>query len=277
MIVLSSKIVKPKLDIVFKKIFTEKSNEDMLRQFIADVIEIKSSDITELVIENCELSPQSIGGKFVRLDLVIKVDNNYINIELQLKDYGNFIERTLYYWAKNFTKQLKKGEDYGELKRTISINIIDYRLFEGDKDKFNYYSKYQLTDTEHNNRLLTDLCTLYYLELPKVKKLQCDGNHILEWLKFLSVESEEELDMLSKTAVLPEIQKGISIIRQFSSDEQMQIEAERREKAILDEISALHFAEKKGRQEGRQEERNAIISKLKSAGMSDEDITNLLG
>jgi len=99
--------------------------------------------------------------------------------------------------------------------------------------------------------------------------------------------------MLSKTAALPEVQKGISIIRRFSSDEQIQIEAERREKAILDEISALHFAEKKGieigekkgiqkgrkegRKEGRQEERNNIISKLKSAGMSDEDITKLLG
>jgi len=280
LIILNGKIVKPKLDIIFKRIFTDKDNEDMLRQLIADIINIQASDISDLVIENCEISPQSIGGKFVSLDLVLKVDDKYINIELQLKDYGNFIERTLYYWAKRFSKQLKKGEDYSRLARTISINIVDYKLFSDNKDKFNYYSKYQLVDTEHNNRLLTDLCTLYYLEIPKVRKLQCCENHIWEWLKFLSLESEEELEMLSKTAALPEVQKGISIIRRFSSDEQIQIEAERREKAIRDEISALSFAKNKGieigEKKGRQKRDKELILKWKAAGMSDDDIANLL-
>ena len=36
----------------------------------------------------------------------------------------------LYYWSKNYSSTLKKGEDYPEFKLVISINLIDDILFD---------------------------------------------------------------------------------------------------------------------------------------------------
>ena len=48
--------------------------------------------------------------------------------------YGNdpdYRDRTLFYWAKLYSSELKSGEDYSELKQTITINIINFNMFEG--------------------------------------------------------------------------------------------------------------------------------------------------
>ncbi len=58
-------VVSAKLDIIFKKIFTD--NRDMLHEFVADMLEIPSESIKEIVITNPELVPETIDDKFSRL------------------------------------------------------------------------------------------------------------------------------------------------------------------------------------------------------------------
>lgn len=48
-------VVSAKLDIIFKKFFTD--NRDMLHEFVADMLEIPSESIKEIVITNPELVP----------------------------------------------------------------------------------------------------------------------------------------------------------------------------------------------------------------------------
>jgi len=44
-------------------------------------------------------------------------------------------KRTLFYWSKIFTEQLKAGQPYNKLKKTITINILDFNY--NKTDKFN--------------------------------------------------------------------------------------------------------------------------------------------
>jgi len=77
--------------------------------------------------------------------------------------------------------------------------------------------------------------------------------------------------MLQQTEVQP-IQKAVMIIHQMSDDEKIQELARLREKALHDEASALSTA----RKEGRAEERNEIIAKMRKNGMTDEQIDKML-
>ena len=74
------------------------------------------------------------------------------------------------------------------------------------------------------------------------------------------------------------------ILHEMSADEEMREIARLREKAILDERSAMNFARRegieegigigmeKGRAEGRVEEREAIIARMREDGLTKEQI-----
>ena len=117
-------VVSAKLDIIFKKIFTD--NKDMLHSFVADMLDVPQESISDIILTNPEIPPESPEGKFSRLDLNMKVDNRLVNVEIQLKNDTDYRDRTLFYWAKLYSSELKSGEDYSELKQTITINSTAY-------------------------------------------------------------------------------------------------------------------------------------------------------
>ena len=88
-------VVSAKLDIIFKKIFTE--NKDMLQEFLADILEIPSESIQKIIVTNQELPLETSDGKFSRLDLNLKVADKLINVEIQLKGNNDYRDRTLFY------------------------------------------------------------------------------------------------------------------------------------------------------------------------------------
>jgi len=55
--------------------------------------------------------------------------------------------------------------------------------------------------------------------------------------------------MLAQTQI-PEIIDGVNVVRRFSADDKMRYIAMTREKALRDEISAMHNARESGRKEG---------------------------
>ena len=90
-----------------------------------------------------QLDTQFIGKHGIRLDLVATTSSNEIlNIEMQKKNNDalceqidstlvetNMYKRSLFYWAKIYYSQLKKGQKYKELCPVIAINILDFNLF----------------------------------------------------------------------------------------------------------------------------------------------------
>lgn len=73
-------IIKPKLDVVFKTLFTK--NIDLLKCFVADILEIPEENITDLKIEDPNVSPDEVDGKQSQLDLKLRVGDKIINVEI---------------------------------------------------------------------------------------------------------------------------------------------------------------------------------------------------
>lgn len=265
-------VVKAKLDIIFKKLFT--SDDEILTSFLEDILDMPKGSIKKIQIINPNILPSALDGKQGQLDLVLHVDEKVVNVEIQLKNEGNFKDRSVFYWAKMYSDELKKGQDYEELKQTISINILNFDLFHCDEA----YSSFKLLETTRHE-VLTEKCSILFFELTKVNNKVDSKDRKKLWLQLINAETEEELDMLEKTGV-PEIQKAVVILHEMSLDEEVQEMARLREKWILDENSALRYAERKGRAEGKEEGKEEgiriMIDCMRKSGMTEEQINSVL-
>ncbi len=265
-------VVSAKLDVIFKKIFTE--NKDMLHEFLADILDIPSESIQDIIIINQELPPETTDGKFSRLDLNLKVDDKLINVEIQVKDQSDYRDRALFYWAKLYASELKRGETYGQLKKTITVNIINFNMFSG-----NDYHTEIVTAIKGTDQVFSDKFSMHFFELKKVGKKVNPNNRRELWMHFLNADSEEDLEMLKHTNV-PIMNKAVNVIYDLSEDTRIREMARIREKALHDEASALANAENKGIEKGisigeakgRTEERNSLIEKMRKRGMSEDEI-----
>ena len=265
-------VVSAKLDIIFKKIFTE--NVDMLQSFLADILDIPYDDIQDIIVAKQELTPETIDGKFSRLDLNLKVADKLINVEIQLKGDNDYRDRTLFYWAKLYTSELKSGETYGHLKKTICINIINFNMF----DRNEYHTEI-VTSIKDTGEIFSDKFSIHFFELKKVGKEVNPNNRRELWMQFLNADSEEEFEVLKQTNV-PIMNKAVNIIYDLSEDTKIREMARLREKALHDEASALANAKNEGRAEGisigEENAVNKMIAAMKATGFSEEQIQDML-
>ena len=247
--------VTPKLDLVFKKIFGNVKNTDILADFLATVLGIETNEITNIEILDNEMIPETLISKFSRLDLKLTLNSKTsVNIEIQVLNYSNYKERTLFYWAKVYTEELQKNEDYINLKNVIAINVIDFNLF----DCKEYHSTFKIFE-EHRQELLTDKLRIDFLELKKAKKergIMTDKKQM--WMDFLNSNAEDDETLNSLATKSPVMEKAVAVLRQMSTDEKELYEIEQREKAVRDEIAARSYEREQGLKQGE------ILGKVKS-------------
>lgn len=240
----NNRIIKLKLDVIFKAMFGREGSEDILADFLSRLLEIPRQSIKRIIMDNVELIPDNYADKFSRVDLKMQVDERLINIELQINNEEHFRERTLYYWSRIYGSELKSGENYGRLKETICINIVNFNLF----DCKEFHSHFKIME-KNRHEVLTDKFGIHFFELKKIGKSPNKDNPMELWLQLINAETEEELDMLENTNV-QEINKAILVLRELNADENMRRLAEIREKALHDEASAINSAEERGMAKG---------------------------
>ena len=104
------------------------------------------------------------------------------NVEMQMLAFRYYEKRILYYGAKLHQQQLHEGQDYLELKPTLSISFLDHVLFPQVPD---YHLRFRLVETSHRFRFTEDL-EFHLLELPKFTKSEGQLTSGLDiWLYFL--------------------------------------------------------------------------------------------
>jgi predicted transposase/invertase (TIGR01784 family) len=269
---MAREVISAKLDVVFKTLFVK--HPDLLKSFIADILDININDIEEIIITNPELPPETIDGKFSRLDLNLKLQDKLINIEIQINSQEDYSDRVLFYWAKLFTSDLKSGDEYGQLQQAISINIVNFNMFDG-KDFHNEV----VPVIKGTDKVFSDKMNIHFFELPKVSRNLNKNNRKELWMQFIKADSEEEFEMLKNTNVA-EIVNATNVILDMSEDTRMRELARWREKAAHDRASALGSAKREGiaigRAEGKDEGIKAMIENMRLSGMTDEQIEKIV-
>ena len=257
-------LLNPKIDFVFKKIFGSEEHPGVLIAFLNAVLKT-NVPIVDVEIKNIDIEKAHIEDKFSRLDAKAKTSNKeIINIEIQLKNEYNMIQRSLYYWSKLYEEQLGDGDRYDKLCRTVCINILDFKYLKNDR----FHNRYRLKEIETNEEL-TDIQEIHFIEIPKLKKLNSEEEVVdmLEaWIEFLrDPESEvvRKLEMTNK-----EIREAKDTLYKLSRNEKERELYFLREKSIKDEISALANAEERG----MQQEKLETVLRLNSIGLDVSQI-----
>ena len=252
-------LLSPKIDFVFKKIFGSEEHPEILISFLNAVLKPKKP-IVSVEIKNSDLEKEYIEDKFSRLDVKALTSNKeIINIEIQLKNEYNMIQRSLYYWSKLYEEQLSEGDRYDKLSRTVCINILDFKYLKNDR----FHNGYRLKEIETNEEL-TNLQEIHFIEIPKLKRFESTEEivDLLEgWVEFLrDPESEviRKLEMSNK-----EIREAKDELYRLSRNSKERELYYLREKSLRDEISALANAKEKGLKEGLKQ--GLFEGKLESA------------
>ena len=161
--------IKKLNDFFIRYFFGLKGDEDLLLSFInAIMIDSNFATFKSVEIMNPFNLSEKANNKESIVDLkAVTEDGTIVIIEIQTYSTKNFFERALYYWSKNYSSVLKKGDEYYELRPVISINLIDDILF--DKNDKRMHTCYLLKE-KNSNQILTDHIQLHYVEIPKFDK-----------------------------------------------------------------------------------------------------------
>ena len=239
-------LLKPKIDVVFHALFREENNK-LTEALISDILGEKVK-ITEYLDRHLDIN--SADEKLGIMDLkVILEDGSICNIEIQLKRQKYQNDRFLYYWADAYSSQLKKGDEYSKLNRTISIIILDHEIAE--LNNFNELDvKWQIRDNKTHTNLLTDKFEIVIIEIPKAKRLYIQNSYdkISQWMLFFDNPNSKEVSHIMNENNY--IKKATEELKQVSGDYEIRRIAELREKAIRDEAAALEYANEEGLRQG---------------------------
>ncbi len=259
----------PLNDFVFKKIFGEKENKDLLISLLNSILDPSDRDklIDLEVIDDLELTKERVDDKTGRLDIKAKTKCGiFINIEVQLQNQKDFEKRTLFYWGKMYVGSIKIGEDYRDLQKVITINILDFSYLDIEA----FHSKYHLWEDNRKDFLLTDLVEIHFIEMPKFKKLlRKDLGHdsLQRWLKFFDLTiSDKELKEI--TSMDKKIKKAEKKLEYLSQDPESRALYEAREESRIEYNSSISYAMDKGREEGKK----AGIEEGMEKGMEKEKV-----
>ena len=244
-------------DLFARYLLGKNGNEDLLTDLVNSTLrEFNFEEVKDLEIidpspkagfslnlsENIELKESII-------DIKAKTKNNEtVIIEFQLCGNIDFLKRIFYYISKNVVNEVKEGENYNNVQKIISINLLDFNLKFGDEGKA--HRCFKLIDTKDLNISL-DLIQIHILEVKRF--IEIIKNSTKEELK-------EENQIMSKV---------IEEYRKFTSDDKMMRAYAARESFLVGQKMMLRREREDGFDEGIKEG----IAKGKLEGIKEGQIS----
>jgi predicted transposase/invertase (TIGR01784 family) len=247
-----------KNDVLFKTLFVK--YPDLLKRLVTELLGIALDSISQFDITNPEMPPESLGDKFCRLDINMTVNGQRVDLEIQVRDEGDFPERTLLYWAREYSSALPAGSEYHELPRVVIISIVAFNLFDCEE----YHSEFQALEVTRHMPL-TDKQSLHYFELPKLPEVVGADDELKLWLSLFKAETEEELKQIEKLEV-PVMQQAIKAYRSITVTPEFREKERLYAKARHDEAQALFNArqEESEKWQGVVANKDAEIARLRA-------------
>ena len=241
------KFADPKNDIAFKKIFGDEKHKEVLISFLNSVLDFKNEKtILDVTLSNTYQLSQIEELKDTILDIKATNQNNEeFIIEMQKKDIGDFAKRSLYYTSKSYVNQIKKAEQYKELKKVYFIGILDFAIFNTP----HYLSRHLILDSKTLNHELKDF-EFNYIELKKfnLSLQECDSI-AKKWIYFINNASS--LDLIPKELEnIKEFQIAFQSANTYTWDKKELNYYDRVSLKKGDDKNALITAEKKGIEQG---------------------------
>ena len=260
-------------DYAFKRVFGVEENKDVLQDLLECILDIPPENIAGLELLDKELHKDSISDKTGVLDVKLRLKNNIIiDIEIQNRWNSEFVQRTIFYWAKMYTENLKTSDVYTKLPKCITINIVG----EGFDLNNLIHSEYNVIEKHINDRLSDEL-EIHFLNLAKVKEQQESFEQdekkkkLYNWLKFIKTDNPEVRKMLAESSeMMAKANETIEVMEMSPKEKWLY---ENRMKYEHDKASWKHV----GYQEGVHQNKLETAKNLLAMNFSIENIAQATG
>ncbi len=279
-------LMLPKIDFAFKLIFGNAKHKHITIAFLADVLNLPRADLVDIEFTNTELLREFQEDKKGILDVRIKTgDGKHINVEIQILPTSFMPQRTLFYWSKMFVSQIKAGDSYRQIKKCITINIVDFNCTPLKQ----LHSCFHLIE-DTSGYQLTDVLEVHFLELPKLLDpdiTHSDDDPVAQWMLFISGKSKEVMKMLANKNT--DIGNAFNILQMISQEETARMAYEARQAELMDQRTRLLEAREAGiaigknegiaigKNEGKDEGKAELIQTILSHGMTPEQVAGITG
>ncbi len=254
----NQELLKPTNDVVFQALFT-RGKESITKAMLEDILKIKINKID--LDKSKDLLNDNKDNKNGRLDLrAIINDNVECDIEMQLSTHEKMMERFLYYWSKIYASNLQIGEKYSELRKTISIIIINDNI-EQFKEIIKAHTKWQIREEKYRDKVLTPYLEIDIIEMPKAIK-EYENNkedELLQWMMFL--ENPENMEVTKIMEENEDIKDAKEELDKISRDETLRRMALKAEIERMDNEQRMYEARRDGKIEGKLEDAKNMLKK----------------
>ena len=267
-------------DYIFKKVFAKEGNEELLKDLLESILDIK---IEKVEVKNPELPKDIYDRKAGILDIKVQIDEDKIcDVEMQVTNEKNIDHRSIYYLGMLVSEQLEKGEDYKTIKKSISINLLNFNYYNRNSYHQVAHMKFEETKKEEyvdlgytkEEEIATKDVEMHFIEIPKfIKKNPGAKTKLEQWL-WLLVGEGGKIKMAEKEN--EKIKEASIIVEKMSMDEKEWEAYRSRRLAELNYNSGIETARREGiaegTEKGKKEKSIQIAKKLLKMGIKIEDI-----
>src|SRR6516225_5704303 len=148
--------IDPKVDYAFKHVFGRSETRPILIDLIDSVLNpAPAHRLRDVDLQNPFNPKEALDDKLSILDIKARDQSGrQFNVEMQMLAFRYYEKRILYYWAKLHQQQLHEGQDYLELKPTLSVSFLDHVLFPLAPG---YHHRFRLLETAQHFPFTADL------------------------------------------------------------------------------------------------------------------------
>ena len=260
-----------KSDFVFKLIFGDQRNVDILADFLKSVLDIPEDEYDHITVVDPHIKKESLDDKYGILDVKIHTKSGQVlHVEIQVEPIPDMKQRLIYGQSKMITEQISSGQNWAIIKKVVTIVITDY-IFVPDNEKYHNQFRYRTEDGIEFSSL-TEINTLELEKLPP----DADSSELWYWMKFIKSDDGEVLDMIAERS--PQMKKAVGVLKELSADERTRMLYEEREKARRDIASRMSGARREGHFDVARKllKRNRPIEEIiEDTGLTSVEIENL--
>ena len=258
------------LDSTFKRTFG--TDKELLMLFLEEVLpgrKIRDITYTNTVNTNHD---SALHDSVFDVECVDADTNERFTVELQLDDQEFFYDRALFYASLMIEKQLPKGRAAYEYPPVYVISLQNFSTHNPNKGFMFRFSLHE----DSSNEKMTDRLNFIFLELPNARHYDTEGTSITEKICYTlaHMDTFENRPPKLKEKFFEILFKLLEIAN-FAPDERVKYQHEMTTER--DRINQLDYARKKGREEGREEERAKNAKNFLALGVDPATIAKATG
>jgi len=237
--------INPLIDYAFKMLFGSDDRKTVTIHFLNAVL-VGQPPVTDVTFPNTVHSKLSEDGKFFILDVLAEdVLGRRFNIEVQIALPAGMAERMVFYTAETYVRRLQQGQNYTDLRPSISICVLSGALI---RQPAKLHLDFRLRE-ETLPLTLTDDLQIHFLQLNHLQVTAETLYHatpIERWCWFLCNAQELTTEQVSQLLPEQEFTEAARVLDMIAQTPEQLHEYNARLKAQRDEEARIIFAQQQG-------------------------------